>query len=73
MILLHVAPPPGSTLPPHAALPLGRSVPTPWHGRFSDYAWRDDMRIPLAGEVEWVLPTGPQTCWRGRIRGVSFE
>ena len=30
----------------------GRSVPTPWQGRFSRYEERGGMRIPLAGEVE---------------------
>lgn len=51
----------------------GRGVPTPWQGRFSDYEERGGMRIPLAGEVEWVLPDGPQAYWRGRIIAASYE
>lgn len=45
----------------------GVSVPTPWRGRFSAYAERGGMRIPLAGEVGWVLPGGERPYWRGRI------
>jgi hypothetical protein len=51
----------------------GRSVPTPWQGRFSEYDERAGMRIPLAGEVEWLLPEGPQVYWRGRLVGVEYE
>jgi len=51
----------------------GRAVPTAWQGRFLDYAKRDGMRIPLSGEVEWLLPEGPQVYWRGRITEVSYE
>lgn len=51
----------------------GRAVPTPWQGRFFDYEERDGMRIPLSGEVEWLLPEGPQVYWRGRITEVSYE
>lgn len=50
----------------------GRAVPTPWEGRFSDYAEREGMRIPLAGEVAWILPGGPQPYWRGRITSASY-
>lgn len=45
----------------------GVSVPTPWVGRFSEYAERGGMRIPLAGEVGWVLPEGERPYWRGRV------
>ncbi len=51
----------------------GLGVPTPWQGRFSDYEERGGMRIPLAGEVEWVLPDGPQVYWRGRITEALYE
>jgi hypothetical protein len=51
----------------------GKPVATPWEGRFRDYAWRDGMRIPLEGEVRWLLPEGPQAYWRGRIRHVAYE
>ncbi len=51
----------------------GRVVLTPWQGRFSDYTERDGMRSPLAGEVEWLLPEGPQVYWRGRITEIVYE
>ncbi|MGE0594042.1 MAG: DUF6544 family protein [Vicinamibacterales bacterium] len=51
----------------------GASVPTPWQGRFWNYEVRDGMRIPLDGEVAWLLPDGPKVYWRGRITDVAFE
>ncbi len=51
----------------------GRSVPTPWQGRWSSYEERGGMRIPLAGEVEWLLPEGPQVYWRGRITDIAYD
>lgn len=51
----------------------GRFVPTPWQGRFFDYTEAHGMLIPLAAEVEWLLPDGPQVYWRGLITKVSYE
>jgi hypothetical protein len=51
----------------------GRFVPTPWRGRWSAYAERGGMRIPTAGEVEWVLKEGAQVYWRGRVTEVAYE
>jgi len=50
-----------------------RLVPTPWRGRFWNYALRNGMRIPLDGEVEWVLPGGPLPYWRGHIASITSE
>jgi hypothetical protein len=50
----------------------GRTVPTPWQGRFSHYALRGGYRIPLRGEVEWIMTDGPAPYWRGEITGVTF-
>ena len=36
----------------------GEVVPTPWQGRFWNYEERDGMRMPLDGEVAWLLPEG---------------
>ena len=47
----------------------GRFEPTPWEGRFADYAERDGMRVPLTGAVAWVLPEGRRDYWRGRLAG----
>lgn len=51
----------------------GKSIPTPWQGRFSDYQERGGMLIPLYGEVEWILPEGPAPYWRGRLLSATYE
>jgi len=51
----------------------GRMVPTPWQGRFWNYAERAGMRVPLEGEVAWVLPDGLKPYWRGRITSLRYE
>jgi hypothetical protein len=51
----------------------GRGVPTPWEGRFGNYAERDGMKVPLVGEVAWLLESGPLPYWRGAMTGVAFE
>jgi hypothetical protein len=50
----------------------GEVVPTPWQGRHWSYVERDGMRIPLEGEVAWLLPTGERPYWRGRITEIAF-
>ncbi|MCU0610435.1 MAG: hypothetical protein MUE60_01435 [Candidatus Eisenbacteria bacterium] len=51
----------------------GRVVPTPWEGRWNRYALHDGMRIPVEGEVAWLLPRGPKPYWRGRITSIRCE
>jgi len=51
----------------------GREIPTPWEGRWSDFETRQGMRIPMTGEVAWLLPDGPKPYWRGRIRRIAFD
>ena len=51
----------------------GKSSTAPWQGRFWSYALRDGVRIPLEGEVAWMLPEGAQTYWRGKVTAVSHE
>jgi hypothetical protein len=48
-------------------------IPTPWEGRFWDYEVHDGMRVPMEGEVSWLLPEGPKPYWRGRITRISYE
>lgn len=48
-------------------------VPTPWQGRFWNYASRDGMRVPLEGEVAWLLPEGEKPYWRGKISAIRHE
>ena len=51
----------------------GRIVPTPWHGRIWNFEERSSMRVPLAGEVAWLLPEGEKPYWRGRITEIVYE
>jgi hypothetical protein len=37
----------------------GALVATPWQGRFWAHDVRDGMRVPMQGEVAWLLPEGP--------------
>jgi hypothetical protein len=48
-------------------------VPTPWQGRWSGYADRDGMQVPLEGEVAWMLPDGRRPYWRGHVTGLAYE
>ncbi len=51
----------------------GAVIPTRWEGRWRKYEHRDGMRIPLEGEVAWILPEGPKPYWRGRIKRLRYE
>ncbi len=51
----------------------GTVIPTPWEGRWRDYQVRDGMRVPIEGEVAWILPEGPKPYWRGRITSIGYE
>lgn len=51
----------------------GKSVETPWEGRFWAYELRHGILIPTEGEVSWLLPEGPWPYWRGRITSIDFD
>lgn len=51
----------------------GNIVMTPWEGRWSDYQLRDGMRVPMRGDVAWLLPQGRQIYWRGTIERLRYE
>jgi len=51
----------------------GRVVPTPWEGRWSQYETRDGLRVPMAGEVAWLLPEGRKPYWRGNVTSLRYE
>ena len=51
----------------------GEMVPTPWEGRWWNYQLRNGMRIPIEGEVAWMLSKGPKPYWRGRIERIHYE
>ncbi|HUF69715.1 MAG TPA: DUF6544 family protein [Longimicrobiales bacterium] len=50
----------------------GEITRAPWEGRFWNYAERDGMRVPLEGEVAWLLADGPKPYWRGRIMRIRY-
>ena len=51
----------------------GVATQMPWEARLSNYQLRDGMRVPIGGEVAWMLPEGPKPYWRGRIITLSYE
>lgn len=51
----------------------GHNIPTPWLARWSDWETHDGIRIPVRGEVSWLLPEGPLPYWRGRITRIEYE
>ena len=51
----------------------GEVVPTPWHGRFWGYEERGGMRVPLDGEVAWLLPEDAKPYWKGHVDEISYE
>jgi hypothetical protein len=51
----------------------GEGVPTPFRGRVWEYEKIDGMMIPVAGEVEWLLPEGVWAFWRGRIVEATYH
>ena len=51
----------------------GRSVPTPWEGRLTEWGDHGGVRVPAAGEVAWLLPEGRQTYWRGRLASIAYD
>lgn len=56
----------------HRALDKGYEK-TPWQGKVWDYATRGGMRIPLSGEIGWVLSTGYAPYWRGKIEWIEYH
>jgi hypothetical protein len=51
----------------------GAVIPTPWEGYWSHYTLHDGTRIPLVGEVAWMLPEGPRPYWCGQITRLDYE
>lgn len=51
----------------------GKTVSAPWQGRFWNYAGRDGMRVPLDGEVAWLMPEGDRPYWRGSTTTLSYD
>lgn len=50
----------------------GTFEPTPWTGHFRNYQVRNGVHIPLEGEVEWNLPEGNLSYWRGHLDKIEY-
>lgn len=50
-----------------------RLEPTPWRGRFGNYADRDGVLIPIDGEVAWVADGVEQPYWRGHLESIEHR
>lgn len=46
---------------------------TPWEGHVSKYEVRDEMRVPMEGEVGWYLSGKWQPVWKGRVTDMRYE
>ena len=45
----------------------------PWQGRFWRYGQQAGMRVPMEGEVAWILPRGAWPYWRGTNIAMTYE
>lgn len=53
----------------------GQVVMRPWEGRWSDHQLVEGMRVPMSGEVAWLLPEvegGRKPYWRGTIQALRY-
>ena len=54
----------------------GQMVMRPWEGRWFDYQVQAGMRVPMKGEVAWLLPPGEggrKPYWRGSTTLLRYE
>lgn len=51
----------------------GSYVETPWIGRFRDHREVEGYRIPLYGEVAWIIDGEETLYWRGTITAAEFS
>ena len=48
-------------------------IPTPWEGRWSNYQLKGGMKVPMTGEVAWLLPERDKPYWRGTVVSLNYE
>lgn len=51
----------------------GVGVLTPFVGHFRAYREIHGMQIPMEGEVEWILPEGRFSYWRGQVERLEYR
>lgn len=49
----------------------GKTINTPWRGRFSDYQDFNGFRLPRRSEAAWILEDGPFIYFRADILGLT--
>jgi len=55
-----------------ASRPRSATESAPWLCRVSGYEQRAGMRVPVQGEVEWELPSGPAPYFQGRMTAIDY-
>lgn len=56
-----------------ASRPRSATESAPWLCRITGYELRAGMRVPVQGEVEWELPSGPAPYFQGRMTDIDYE
>jgi hypothetical protein len=51
----------------------GKGGPTPWSGRFLRYGELGGVRVPVAAEVSWDLPSGRAPYWRAYVETFAWR
>ena len=51
----------------------GMVIPTPWEGRWSNYQLKGGMKVPMTGEVAWLLSERDKPYWRGTVVSLDYE
>lgn len=51
----------------------GAYTPAPWVGRFHEHATVEGFRVPVSGEVSWVMDGVEVPYWRGRVVEARYE
>lgn len=63
----------GTLVPARGREVEGVYVPTPWVGRFWDHAEINGFRVPLQGEVAWIVGGVEEPYWKGRLTSASYR
>ena len=57
----------------HGRVAHEKTVFAPWQCRFWNYAVRAGMRVPIEGEVDWILPGGANLYYRATTTSLEYE
>jgi hypothetical protein len=51
----------------------GKVIPTRWEGRWSNHQTQGGMKVPVSGEVAWLLPERDKPYWRGTVTALRYK